>query len=110
MSLPGMVVWLSIPALYAGYISKDRKLTQALTISVLEGDVIPLNLHLPATDLNNSDEIISLLKSRFLLIIIIIPVLLISGGENRYKVAIKQLSDDIDWVKLVQDYNPPVDS
>ena len=60
-----MVVWLSIPALYVGYSSKDGKLTQALNIAVLEGDVIPLYLHLPATDLNNSDEIISLKKLFF---------------------------------------------
>ena len=44
------------------------------------------------------------------IIIIIISVLLISGGENRYKIVTKQLSDDIDWVRLVRDYNPPVDS
>ena len=41
---------------------------------------------------------------------IIISVLLISGGENRYKIVTKQLSDDSDWVRLVRDYNPAVNS
>ena len=50
-----MAVCVSIPALYVGITGKDWKLTTALNKTVLEGDVMPLNLKLPETDLNNID-------------------------------------------------------
>ena len=50
-----MAVCVSIPALYVGIIRIDGKLTPALNKAVLEGDVMPLNLNLSATDWNNLD-------------------------------------------------------
>ena len=49
-------------------------------------------------------------RSALVWIIIIIILVYLPGGENQYKIVTKQLSDDIDWVRLVRDYNPPVDS